>query len=286
MNKFTAMKQVSELDNKSISELISVDVVTLFMFERGLTQINYEIAHQLCEVLGSHLGQVFPALDDMLEKAEGMQTDEERQAFFMEGVNHLALKTAGIDPDLREWIAVVTLMSGVERRYRVSSQVRDELRVELASSMHTDGFLNFYADCQQVLVSKAAIDEVTFIANGSYAAFSSREKGTMVTMYREGGLRPDFVSVPGGGVTGEGRNPFGDLIDAAVEGTPIPSFIQLDDGVQERFVSVFGFDVIEMPMGVMFPQIYDSDHAEIPVEQVHEADPEARLKRMKAEGWA
>lgn len=261
MHKFTAIKQTTDFDSRALADQIGVDVVTLHMFEHGLAPIAFETAMVLCEVLDVLAEDMFPNVAEIINLGQELNAEAEMQALFFDPPNRMALLNACIDPDLRDWIMVVTLRSGIERRYRMLSQERDKMKALMAGARNSDGFFCFYADCQQVLLRKSAVSEISFVPGASYAAFSSRERSQVVTLVSEGDKRPELVGVnPDGGRDGEGPQPFAELISAANSGEPLPPFFQVeDDREEERFVSINGLEVLEIPMGVIFPDIYQEN---------------------------
>ena len=109
-----------------------------------------------------------------------------------------------------------------------------------------------------MILSKKAIVEMSIKPGASYAPFSSREKQFNITMVWEDSARPEIVGVePDGGEDGEGNRPFAALLAAALAGTDLPPFFEVDGEDEERFVSIMGLEVLEIPMGVLFKEIYD-----------------------------
>lgn len=283
MHKMTAMKQISDLDNTMLAESTGMDVVAIHMFEHGLAPIHFENADALCGAMDVPMEELFPSLAELLSMTDALETEGEVQEMFFDPAYKMAVRSAGLDPDLRDWIMIVDLKSGNERRYRLSSLEMEKVKNELVSAKDGSGYICFYADCQQVIVKKDAISELSFVVGASYAKFTSRERAFAATMIFENYPKPEVVGLsPDGGEDGEGDHPFASLLDAALNGRELPPFfrVETDDENEERFVSIHGLEVLEIPMGVLFPEIYAKDS------DARYVGPGSTLGAMDAQGTA
>ena len=283
MHKLTAMKEITEFDNSMLADSTGVDVVAIHMFELGMTPVHYDVADALCSAMDVPMTELFPSLAELFGVAEALESEAEIQDFFFDPSNRMAIRSAGLDPDLREWIMVVDLKSVNERRYRISSLEMDKIKNELISAKDGSGYICFYSDCQQVIIKKDAISEISFIVGASYAQFNSRERAYAATMVFENSAKPEVVGlIPDGGETGEGETPFAGLLDAALNGRDLPPFFRVvtDDEDEERFVSIHALEVLEIPMGVLFPEIYRKET------DARYVSPDSSLGAMDAQGSA
>lgn len=262
MTNLTAMKEISDCDTSMLADSTGIDVVTIHMIEYGIAPAHYDVADALCEAMDVTMQDLFPSLFEILSMADALDSQAEVQEFFFEPANKMAFRSAGLDPDLRDWIMVVDLRSGNERRYRVSSMERERVLNEMLSAKDANGYICFYSDCQQIIIKKTAISELSFVAGASYAQFNSRERAYAATMVFEDSSRPEIVGLqPDGGEDGEGDHPFANLLDAALNGRDLPPFfkVETEDDDEDRLVSIHGLEVLEIPMGVLFPEIYSKN---------------------------
>nr|WP_250808047.1 helix-turn-helix transcriptional regulator [Neorhizobium tomejilense] len=259
MNKLTAMKEINEFDNSMLADATGIDVVAIHMFEHGIAPIHFEEAEALCSAMDVDMDKLFPNLAELFVLCEALDSQDEVQEMFFDPANRMALRSAGLDPDLRDWIMIVDLKSGNERRYRVSSMEREKIKCALVAANDSSGYICFYADCQQIIIRKDALSEVSFVVDASYAKFSSRERAYAATLVFEGSPKPEVVGLtPDGGPDGDGEHPFASLLDAALNGRDLPPFFEVETETadEERFVSINGLEVLEIPMGVLFPECY------------------------------
>jgi hypothetical protein len=283
MTKLTAMKEISDCDTSTLADSTGIDVVTIHMVEHGIAPAHYDIADALCEAMDVTMQDMFPSLSEILSMADALDNEAEVQEFFFDPANKMAIRSAGLDPDLRDWIMIVELRSGNERRYRVSSMEKERIWSELVSAKDANGYICFYSDCQQVIIKKKSFSEVSFTVGASYAQFNSRERAYAATMVFEDSSRPEIVGLePDGGEDGEGDHPFANLLDAALNGRDLPPFfmVETDGDHEERLVSIHGLEVLEIPMGVLFPEIYSKNS------DARYVGPESGLGGMDAQGSA
>jgi hypothetical protein len=283
MNKLTAMKEITDFDNSMLADSTGLDVVTIYMFEHGYAPIHFDHAISLCQAMDVDMAQMFPTLAELLDLSEALDSEEEMQEFLFDPPNRMAMRSAGLDPDLRDWIMVVDLKSGNERRYRLSSMELEKVRSALVSSSDSAGYICFYADCQQVILRKDAITEISFLVDASYAQFNSRERAYAATLVFDISPRPEIVGLtPDGGPDGDGPQPFAKLLDAALNGRDLPPFleVQTEDPAEQRFVSINGLEALEVPMGILFPDCYRK------TSDKRFAPPSRGLEDMESEGEA
>ncbi len=283
MHKMTALKEIAEFDTEALAETTGIDPVAIYMFEHGMTAIHFEDADALCAAMDTTAAELFPTLSDLFDLVEGLESSAEVQEMFFEPAYKMAMRSVGLDPDMRDWIMVVDLKSGNERRYRISSIEMEKIRNVLLGATDGGGYICFYSDCQQVIIRKNAISELSFVVNASYAPFRSREKAFAATLVFEGAVKPEVVGLtPDGGEDGNGNRPFGKLLEAALNGKDLPPFLQVqtDGDDDERFVSIHGLEAIEIPMGVVFPDIYRKDSG------ARYVGPQPELDGMDTQGTA
>lgn len=283
MHKMSAIKEFNDFDNSTLAEVIGIDVVTLHMFEHGHLPLHYEVADALCTAMDVSMEDMFPSLAALLKLADALDTEAEVQELFFEPANKMAMRSAGLDPDLRDWIMIVDLRSGSEMRYRLSSMEMDDIKNKLISSQNADGYICFYSDCQQVIMKKSAIFQVTFVVGASYAQFNSRECAFSATLVFEESPKPMIYDLqPDGGPDGAGDRPFASLFDAALNGRELPPFfrVETDDDDEERFLSIHGLEVLEIPMGILFQEIYSKNT------DARYVGPDSGLGGMDAQGTA
>ena len=261
MNKFTALKALAGFDNRKLSEFTGVDMVTLFLFERDATPVSLDVAQHICEALDSELIDMFPAINDLLIELSKIESDEEIQTIMQHPENTMLFQNSGIDPDDREWIMIVILISGIERRYKLTTIELDEVRRSLIDNDQSDEFLSFYSDCQQVFIKKGAVAEVKFLSSASYAPFRSNERAFSITIVSKDSVRPEVIGVMrDGGYDGNGERSFANLVKSIHENLQLPSFFLVDsEDEEERYISISGLEVLEIPMGIIMPEIYESE---------------------------
>ncbi|MDW9478732.1 hypothetical protein GOB57_08445 [Sinorhizobium meliloti] len=283
MTNLTAMKEISDYDSSMLADSTGIDVVTIHMIEHGIVPAHYDVADAMCEAMDVSMKDMFPSLTEILTLADVLDSRAEVQELFFDPANKMAIRSAGLDPDLRDWIMIVYLRSGTERRYRVSSMERERIRNDLVSAKDANGYICFYSDCQQVIIKKTGFSELSFVAGASYAPFNSRERAYAATMIFEDSSRPEIVGLqPDGGEDGEGDHPFANLLDAALNGRELPPFfmVDTDEEDEERLVSIHGLEVLEIPMGVLFPEIYAKNS------DARYVGPDSGLGGMDAQGSA
>jgi transcriptional regulator with XRE-family HTH domain len=261
MTRLTAMKEISECDSSMLADATGIDIVTIHMVEQGRVPIHYDHADAMCQAMDVAMTEMFPSISEILTLADSLDSEAEIQELFFEPANRMAIRSAGLDPDLRDWIMIVDLRSANERRYRLSSMEVDKVKNALVSAKDANGYICFYSDCQQVILKKDAISEVAFTAGASYAQFSSRERAYAATMVFEGSARPEVVGLHPDPIDVDVDHPFAMLLHAAMNGQDLPPFFQVetDDDDEHRFVSVHGLEVLEIPMGVLFSEIYSQN---------------------------
>lgn len=262
MPNLTAMKEISGFDSQMLVNSTGIDIVTIHLVEQGLVPVHYTNAEAMCQAMEVELKDMFPSVSEIFALADALDSDEEVHELFNEPANRMALRSAGLDPDLRDWIMILDLQSGNERRYRISSMELATIRDRVLSSKDASGYICFYADCQQIIVKKSAIVEIKFVDGASYASFSSRERAYSATMVFDMCSRPETVTLrPDGGEDGNGDAPFSNLMNAALNGHDLPPFFKVctQDDSEERIVSIHGLEALEIPMGILFPQIYEKD---------------------------
>lgn len=258
MNRYAAVKQMADMNNFEIAEAVNEDVVSLYLFERGLAPIHIDTAYAICDLLEVEMKELFPNLTAIFDASDEIVDREELSEFLLEPENRMALLSSGLDPDVRDWIMIVDLFGGVERRYRMSSPEKERLEVELSGMADLKGFLTFYADCQHILLKKESIFEISFVVAASYAPFSSRERAHAITAaYTGTGKIETLMVLPDDG----DRSPFLSLVQAGAVGKDLPPFLSVTTGSDEetRFVSLLALDLLEIPVGVVFSDVYNED---------------------------
>lgn len=272
MNKFHLLRKAVGLDLAVAASKVGIDEMQLALFEQGIGWIHVTTAFRMSEAIETPLGAIFPLLKDLFASIEGITDDRERQAILFADDMKEILMQSGIDPDHRAWFAVLQLNSGNERRYYLTSMEYKRLRDEVLHATTSDGFLTFHSDCQNIILRKSAISSIRFCNNASYAYFASHERDFILTVVSEASPRPVKLQVtPDGWPKGQGARPFaellaaarGDLTFAEGESEPkpavFPAFFTLNDQPDETIVSFHGLEVIEIPCGVIMPELYEDD---------------------------
>jgi transcriptional regulator with XRE-family HTH domain len=276
MNKFHQIRKALRLDLVTAAGKAGIDEMQLALFEQGLGWIAIGTAFRLADVVEVPIGQIFPLLRDVFEKAERADEETDREAIILAPENREILAQSGIDPDRMAWYAIVQLKSGNERRYFLTSTECSRIRQEMLLSQTAEGFLTFHSDCQNVILRKSAIASVRFTNDASYAWFRSHERDFVITVVSNLSPRPVKMEVtPDGRPDANGPRPFAELLaaargehpDVSPEGleavgaasTEMPAFFSLLDDPDETIVSFDGIEVIEIPCGVLMPDLYEDD---------------------------
>lgn len=258
MNRIAEYRKRAGLDLDDAAEIVGIDVAELALVERGIGLAHFDIILAIASVFDTEPENLYPAAADHIRWAEDAQVDEEGlRLHLLDPERSSALMTAGIDPDLASWYAIVKLKSGNERRYRVSSAEKDRIRDDLCASVSCDGYLLFHADCRNVAIRRSAIAELRFTNSASYAPFSSHESAFNVVIVSPRSPRPETIRVmPDGGEDGKGPTPFTDFMEAAREGQESSRFLLLEEDGDEHFIGIDMLEAMEVPVGVMMPDIY------------------------------
>jgi hypothetical protein len=272
MNKFHQIRKGLRLDLVTVAGRVGIDEMQLALFEQGMGWISASTAYRLAETVEVPIGQIFPLLKDILDAAERTEDDDEREGILFAPANREILKQSGIDPDRKAIYAIVQLKSGNERRYFLTMTEFARVRSELVRSENSEGFLTFHSDCQNIILRKSAIASIRFTADASYAWFKSHERDFVITVVSDLNPRPVKMEVtPDGRPDGRGPRPFADLLAAARGETAvsdvgndgsrleIPPFFSLLDDPDETIISFDGIEVIEIPCGVLMPDLYDDE---------------------------
>jgi len=281
VNRISEYRQRAGLELHDVAAAAGLDEIEVAMAERGIDLVHFDVVVALAEALDAHPGELFPGMaahfDSIQEsEAEGGLRDE-----MLAPEKSSAFLLAGIDPDIASWYVIVSLRSGNERRYRVSSLERENIRNELALGEGAEGFLTFISDCRSVAISKSAISELRITNSASYAPFSSHESAFRVVILSPRSPRPEIIAVePDGGVDGAGPRPFADFVEAARNGKLPASFLLMEEDGDEVYIGIDRVEAIEIPLGVLMPDLYGSEYPSPP-----ESRP-ATLEDMEAMGQA
>lgn len=276
MNKFHQIRKALRLDLVTAAGKAGIDEMQLALFEQGLGWIAIGTAFRLADVVEVPIGQIFPLLRDVFARAERAAEETDREAIILAPENREILARSGIDPDRMAWYAIVQLKSGNERRYFLTSTECSRIRQEMLHSQTAEGFLTFHSDCQNVILRKSAIASVRFTNDASYAWFRSHERDFVITVVSNLSPRPVKMEVtPDGRPDAKGPRPFAELLTAARGEHPdvspegleavgtasaeMPTFFSLLDDPDETIVSFDGIEVIEIPCGVLMPDLYEDD---------------------------
>lgn len=277
MNKFHQIRKALRIDLVSAAGKAGIDEMQLALFEQGMGWIAIGTAFRLADVVEVPIGQVFPLLKDVFARAEVSEEETDRESIIFAPGNREILAQSGIDPDRMAWYAIVQLKSGNERRYFLTSTECNRLRQDMLHSQTAEGFLTFHSDCQNVILRKSAIASIKFTNDASYAWFRSHERDFVITVVSNLSPRPVTMEVtPDGRPDGNGPRPFAELLatargehlvspqeaeEQAGEGCPpeMPAFFSLFDEPDETIVSFDGIEVIEIPCGVLMPDLYEDD---------------------------
>jgi len=257
MNKIRELRSKAGLGLDEVADAVGVDVVEIALAELGVGLVRFDLGISIARVLDVHPGELFPGVRDLIDEINALGEDEMREAM-LEPSRAEALSSAGLDPDLLPWYAIVRFKSGNERRYYVTSSEAGRIRQSLAGP-RGGPFVRFLADCRHILLRLDAVADVRFTNRASYAAFDSEESAYEVVMVSGLNPRPERIEVtPDGGDDGDGPRPFAELLEVAAGDSGAPSFLMMggDDG-EDRYVSVDLVEALEVPVGVVNPSIYD-----------------------------
>lgn len=257
MNQIRNLRQKAELDMADLARLANVDVAEIAMAENGFGYVRFTTALSICEALEVTLSMLFPDAREVLDAIPDPEDDDFRDTLLLPDTAGKLL-SSGLDPDIAPWFAVIRTRSGNERKYLVSSPEKDFLMSALDDA--TPGrFIRFESDCRNVLLRVDGIAEVKLTNRTSYASFSSHDSAFEITILWANGSRPErFEVIPGPELT---------FLDQMTEGrgdhTPTFAGIPTEDG-DMRFVATDAIDVIEVPIGVIMPEIYRDPRVQAP----------------------
>jgi len=256
VNRIAEFRKRAGMDLEDVADIVGVDVAELALAERGIGLAHFDVVVALASVFDADPEDLYPTVADHIRSAEDLDEDGLRERL-LDPERSTALMMAGIDPDIACWYVIVKLKSGNERRYRVSSAERMRIRMDLCGEGPADGYLLFHADCRNVAIRRSAIAELRFTNSASYAPFSSHESAFNVVIVSGRSPRPETIQVPpDGGEDGEGPTPFTDFMEAAREGRETTRFLLLEEDGDENFIGIDQLEAMEVPVGVMMPDIY------------------------------
>lgn len=257
MNRFKTFRKASRMDMQTAANRAGVDVMQIALFENGMGLMPVDVAYRLSEVVEQSMSDLFPLLKDVFAAMDKVDEEEAKQELMFAPANRPVLVESGIDPDPKAWFAVVSLKSGNERRYFLTSMEYERIRHEMLHCEDAEGYLTFHSDCQNVILKKSAIHTVRFSNNASYAWFASHESDFFITTVSDACPRPvKMLATPDGRETDD--RPFAELFQAARgEGGKMPPFFSMSDDPDEVVISFDQIEVVEIPCGVMMPDLYD-----------------------------
>lgn len=257
MNRFRTFRKAAGMDMQTAANRSGIDVMQVALFENSLGWVPIDIAYRMSEVVEQSMGDLFPLLKDVFASVDKLEDEDAKQAAMFAPENLPVLVESGIDPDPRPWFAIVSLKSGNERRYFLTSMEYERIRHELLHTEDAEGFLAFHSDCRNVILRKSAIHTVRFNNNASYAYFASHESDFFITTVSDACPRPVvMLATPDGRESDE--RPFASLFQAARgEGGTMPPFFSMSDDPDELVISFDQVEVIEIPCGVMMPDLYE-----------------------------
>lgn len=259
MNRFKTFRKACNMDMQTAAIMAGIDVMHLSLFESGMGWVPIDIAHRLSEVVRQSMDDLFPLLKDAFAAMSDVDEDDEeaQHAVLFAPDNLPVLLASGIDPDPKSWFAVILLKSGNERRYLLTSMEYERIRQEMLTAEDAEGYLTFHSDCRNVILKKSAIQTCRFTNNASYAYFASHESDFLITMVSDACPRPVKMLVTPDGRESDDR-PFSALYQAARgEGGTLPPFFAMTDDPDEVVISFDQIEVIEIPCGVMMPDLYE-----------------------------
>lgn len=263
VNRIAEFRKKAGMDLEDVADIVGIDVVELAMAERGIGLAHLDVIAAVATALDAEPADLYPTVASHIRGAEDLDEEQLRMRL-LEPECSAALMAAGVDPDIACWYVIVKLKSGNERRYRVSSGEKDRIRAALRGPAPIDSYLLFHADCRNVAIRRNAIAELRFTNSASYAPFSSHESAFDVLIISPRSPRPETIkALPDGGPDGKGPTPFTDFMEAAREGRETGAFLMLEDDGDEHFVGIDQLELIEVPVGVMMPDIY-SDASALP----------------------
>lgn len=279
MHRLSRLKEIKGVDNARLAEMAKVDVVTLHLFERCMIPISLAQAQRISAALDEDVSALFPDVAPILTAARECGSEAEAEAVLSQPAHSHALALDGLDPDPRDWVADLVLTSGVERRYPLSSLAVDAVRAGLRAAGAP--FLVFYSDCRHVIIRKEAISEIGLRAGFPHLPFSSRERAFTLTVCHRQWPREEHFEVAPDDLADGGEKPFADLVENAYSADGgFPDFIRVErEDDCERHLSLSGVELLEIPVGLISPDIYGDDDSDAGAF-------DAALERMRPAGSA
>lgn len=268
VNRISEYRHHAGMDIDDMASRAGLDVMEVALAERGIGLVHYDVVIALADALDAHPGELYPSLSQHFREIEASEEGGDFRNEMLSPERSSALLMAGVDPDISYWYVIVKLKSGNERRYLLSSSERENIRSELAATEDSEGFLVFNADCRNVAIRKSAIAELQITNAASYASFSSRESAFKVVIVSPRSPRPETIAVvPDGGEDGRGPRPFKAFMDAARSGKATSKFLLLEDDGDEIFIGIDRLEVLEVPLGVLMPDLYGEECPPKPVQR-------------------
>jgi len=233
-----------------LADVAGVDVAEIALVENDLALLHLDTARAICEALDASLADVFPTLREVLDEMPNFD-DEEFDTSSLSPDAAKAFLEAGLDPDASRWIASIKTKCGNEMKYPLSSPEMDYLVGALKAP--PGKFIRFASDCRQIILRFDAIADVKLTDMSSCAPFSTRDSAFEITIFWANGSRPERVEVI---PEADGEEGFqGALLG---RGENVPAFVNMvtDEDETSRFISTDAIDAIEIPVGVVLPNIY------------------------------
>lgn len=254
MNQIRNLRQKAGIDMADLANLANADIAEIALAENGIGHVRFDTAEMIAAALDASLSALFPDAEEILDALPDDEDPNYRDTL-LTPENADTLLAAGLDPDILPWFAILKMKSGNEQKYLLTSFEKDQIVAALREP--SGKFVRFVADCRHVAVKLDAVADVKLTNMTSYAPFSSHDSAFEVTVLWTNGARPERIEVH------PDESKFGlASVVASDRKEEMPAFISLvtDEG-DERFIATDAIDVIEIPVGVLMPNIYHDGKA-------------------------
>lgn len=259
VNRLKNITKDSGLSRKDLAEVVGIDELELAMAERGIGHTHLDVIFDLASVLDCQPQDIYPGLIVPLAGIDmsSADTSAAERHFLSAEIRRILLRD-GIDPDMRRWFMSVKLFSGSKTNYLISSPAK-ELIEQCLHNCGEDEFIVFISDCRTIAIRLAALAEISFSNDASYAGFSSERMSESITIVTREVPHPRVHQARPGEVCAKSVVEF---IQSANEGKA-KQFLMVEQYDEQKFLGVKGLEVIEVPFSVLIEDILlDSNRGE------------------------
>lgn len=258
MNKLAQLMTEAGLSIYELAELLEKDVLEIALARHGVGYTHLTTILGIAEALNCDISDMYPQLSDLIDIFENETLSfEERRDILLSDEYKKAFMKAGIDPDPEKWYLLLSLKSGNERRFRISSIDLDDFKEQLESTHYNNRYFVFGADCRHVILRKDTLNEVKIRNRISYAPFSTAEDGDNITIISSLFPRPESIyALPDTPYEEDGLRPLAELINIAGSNSDLPTFIKTEDDDGDNYINIGNVELIEIPMGLTNPNLY------------------------------